>query len=52
MGFGADGVIALEVASDEIVGVDEFADCDGLGGEADDLVELADGLSSGDGADG
>ena len=52
MGSGADGVVALEVTGDEIVGVDEFADGDGLGGEADDLVELTDGLSGRDGADG
>ena len=52
MGFGADGVVALEVAGDEVVGVDEFSDGDGLGGEADDLVELMDGLSGGDGAHG
>ena len=48
----ADGVVALEVSGDEVVGVDEFADGDGLGGEADDLVELTDGLAGGDGVDG
>jgi hypothetical protein len=52
VGFGADGVVALEVAGDEVVGVDELADGDGLGGKADDLVELTDGLSRGNGADG
>jgi hypothetical protein len=52
VGVGADGVVALEVSGDEVVGVDEFADGDGLGGKADDLVELADGLTGGDGADG
>jgi hypothetical protein len=48
--FRADGVVALEVSGDEVVGVDEFASGDGLGGEADDLVELTDRLSGGDGA--
>ena len=52
VGFGADGVVALEVSGDEVVGVDEFADGDGLGGKANDLVELADGFAGGDGADG
>ena len=50
MRFGADGVVALEVTGDEIVGVDEFADGDGLGSKANDLVELTDGLAGGDGA--
>ena len=49
---GADGVVALEVTGDEVVGVDEFADGDGLGGEANDLVELTDGLPCRDRADG
>ncbi len=52
VGVGADGVVALEVSGDEVVGVDEFADVDGLGGKTDDLVELTDGLSGGYGADG
>ena len=51
MGFGADGVVALEVASNEVMGMDVRADGDGLGGEAYDLVELTDGLARGDGAD-
>ena len=45
--FGADGVVALEVTSDEVVGVDELAHGDRLGGEANDLVELTDGLARG-----
>jgi len=44
MGFGADGVVALEVVGDEVVGVNKFTDGDGLGGKTDDLVELTDGL--------
>ena len=50
MRFGADGVVALKVSGDEVVGVDELAEGDGLGGKADDLVELADGFAGGDGA--
>ncbi len=52
VGFGAYGVFALEVAGDEVVGVDEFAGGDGLGGKADDLVEFAYGFAGGYGADG
>ena len=52
MGVGADGVVALEVSGDEVVGVDEFADIDGLGGKPDDVVELTDGPAAGDGMDG
>ena len=51
-GFGADGVVALEVAHDGVVGVDVLAGDDGLKGESDDLIEFADGLSGADGADG
>ena len=32
--------------------MDELADSDGLGGEADDLVEFTDGLAGGNGSDG
>lgn len=50
-GFGADGIVALEIACDEVMGVNVFPDGDGLGGEANDLVELTDGLARGDGTD-
>ncbi len=52
MGFGADGIVAVEVSRDEVVGVDELAYGDGLRGETDDLVEFTDGLARRDGPDG
>ena len=51
-GLGADGVVALKVTGDKVVGVDVFACGDRLGGEADDLVELTNGLAGGDGMKG
>ena len=52
MSFRANGVVALEVASDEVVGVNQLAYGDGLGGKADDLIEFTDGFAGGDGMDG
>lgn len=52
MGFGAYGVVALEVSRDQVVGVDELAYSNRLRGEADNLVELTDGLAGGNGVDG
>ena len=49
LGFGADGVIAVKIAGDQIVAVNEFADRDGLGGKTNDLIELTDRLTGGDG---
>lgn len=49
--FRADGVIALEVAGDQVMTVDELAWSDGLGRETDDLVELTDGLAGSNGVD-
>lgn len=49
---GADGVFALEVVGDEVVGVDELAGSDGLRGKADDLIEFAYGFAGGYGTDG
>ena len=51
-GFGAYGVIALEVSGDEVVGVNQLTDGDGLRGKADDLIEFTDGFAWGDGMDG
>lgn len=49
---GTDCIVALEVVGDEVVGVDEFAGRDGLGCEADDLVEFTHWFAVSDGADG
>ena len=51
MGFGADRIVALEVSRDQVVRVNQFPHSDGLSCEADNLVELTDGLSRSDGAD-
>jgi hypothetical protein len=47
----ADPVVALKVSGDQIVGMDELADRDGLRSKADELVELTDRLSGRDSAD-
>jgi hypothetical protein len=52
VGFGADGVVALEVSGYQVVGVNELTHGDGLRGEADNLVELTDGLAGGNCVDG
>jgi hypothetical protein len=50
--FGTTGVVAFEVAGDEVVGVDVVANRNGLGCEPNDLIELSDGLARGDSVEG
>src|SRR3984885_4416573 len=49
LGFRADGVIAVKITGDQIMAVNEFADGDRLGGKTNDLIELTDRLTGGDG---
>jgi hypothetical protein len=51
LGFGANGVIALKITGDQIMAVNEFSDGDRLGGKTNDLIELTDRLTGGDGVD-